>query len=317
MPQVALLTCLASAIGLSGLTAAEMSSAQIVPDDTLPVNSQVELGCTDCTIEGGTVRGSNLFHSFQEFSVVTGGEAYFNNALDVGNIFGRVTGDSISDIDGLIRANGAASLYLINPNGIVFGPNSRLDIGGSFTASTAKSLLFSNGWEFSAVPQGDELLSIEVPLGVQFNDPPTGNISSIGSLKADQNLTLSGSQLSLEGDLAAGENLTLQAQKDISSTGILRTGQDLTLSGRELYLEGQLVAGEDLTLQARDTVKIRDTAIDAFIARSGGGPNDSGKPGYRHLGIAALGANALCQWRELSPHQRWNDFGGCPFYERR
>jgi filamentous hemagglutinin family protein len=162
--------------------------AQIIPDGSLggteqsQVRRDVEVrGLPGDLIQGGAVRGNNLFHSFSEFNVNDGQRVYFANPGGIGNIISRVTGNNASKIFGRLGINGAGSLFFINPNGIVFGENAKLDIAGSFVASTAKSLVFENGFEFSTEnPAQPPLLTINAPIGLQLG-VNSGSIFLTGS----------------------------------------------------------------------------------------------------------------------------------------
>ncbi|AUT04279.1 filamentous hemagglutinin [Nostoc sp. CENA543] len=142
-------------------------NAQVIPDSSL--GTEVSPGSEHFTITNGQRVGNNLFHSFQQFSIPKDGSAFFDNALDIQNIFSRVTGSSISQIDGLIQTNGSANLFLLNPNGIIFGSNARLNIGGSFVGTTANSINFSDGFIFSTTDTTTpSLLTMSVPIGLQI-----------------------------------------------------------------------------------------------------------------------------------------------------
>jgi filamentous hemagglutinin family protein len=176
--------------------------AQVIPDQTLSNPSQVRVSGSTDVISGGTTAGSNLFHSFSEFSVLSGRTAYFENSLAVNNILARVTGGESSLINGLIKANGTANLFLINPNGILFGPNASLNLGGSFVASTANSLSFANGLQYSAInPQAAPLLAVNVPLGLQYGKTiqPINVIGSSLTVSPGKTLALVGGNVSLQG----------------------------------------------------------------------------------------------------------------------
>ncbi|KAB8331699.1 filamentous hemagglutinin N-terminal domain-containing protein [Scytonema tolypothrichoides VB-61278] len=199
--------------------------AQITPDTTLPNNSRVTTQNNIRIIQGGTQAGSNLFHSFEQFSVPTGTTAYFQNALDIQNIISRVTGKSISNIDGTLRANGTANLFLINSNGIIFGPNASLNIGGSFVASTASSLNFADGIKFSGTePQTTPLLTVSVPIGLQFG-------ATAASIR-NQSQVLDGASISNP------IGLKVQPGKTLALVGgdIVQQGGSLTAPGGRIEL---------------------------------------------------------------------------------
>ena len=176
----------------------ERSSAQVTSDNT--TNTQVDINENVAEITGGETRGDNLFHSFQDFSVTTGNEAFFNNADNIGNIFSRVTGGNISNIDGIISANGSANLFLINPAGILFGQNASLNIGGSFYGSSASSIIFENG-EFSTDLDNPPVLTVNAPIGLGFRDNPGDINSNQATLEvpSGESLALLGGNLNFDG----------------------------------------------------------------------------------------------------------------------
>ena len=192
-------------------------SAQVIPDNSL--GSEKSIVTPDVTvkdtladlIEGGAIRGDNLFHSFSEFNVNDGAAVYFANPNDITNILTRVTGNNLSEIFGTVGVDGAANLFLLNPNGIVFGENAALDVSGSFLATTADSYVFENGFDYSASnPNTPPLLTINLPLGVQFGTKAEAivNQSELVGLEAppENNLTFIGGDVSFEGGKATAPN---------------------------------------------------------------------------------------------------------------
>lgn len=133
-------------------------------------------------IGGTTVGGRNLFHSFSRFDVRQGEGAVFLHAPAIANIFARITGNTPSIIDGSIATailqlpfdpsnRGTANVFLMNPQGIIFGRGAQLNIGGSFVATTANAIRFPDGAEFSltsAVEPTNSLLSVN-PSAFLFN----------------------------------------------------------------------------------------------------------------------------------------------------
>ncbi|MEH2091317.1 S-layer family protein [Nostoc sp.] len=198
---------------ISGLLTSGMmrsAIAQVTSDGT--TNTVVNQSGNNFNIINGVQKGNNLFHSFSNFSIPTGDTAIFNNAADVQNIFSRVTGGSVSQIDGLIRANGSANLFLVNPSGIIFGANAQLNIGGSFIGTTANSIKFADGIEFSAIDsQSAPLLSINVPLGLQMGSNPAPiNVQGTGhSLSNPSRLVVTQNPSTTELRVQPGKTLAL------------------------------------------------------------------------------------------------------------
>ena len=224
-----------SCVLFSSFTVAIPAVAQVTTDGTTST-TVISPDGNNFIIDGGDRPdgGSHLFHSFSDFSVPTGGSASFNNALDIVNIFSRVTGGNISNIDGLLRANGTANLFLINPAGIIFGRNAILNIGGSFLGSTADSLLFQDGTEFVATDgRNKPTLTINAPIGLGFRDEPGDIVNQSFALQVSPGRTLAliGGNLSFNGGLltALGGKLELGSVLSQSEVTLAQTPQGFVM----------------------------------------------------------------------------------------
>jgi filamentous hemagglutinin family protein len=258
----------ALAIGLM-----DTAIGQIVPDDTLGAERS-QVNAAGDRIEGGAQRGQNLFHSFREFNVGTGQRVYFANPATVRNIFSRVTGTNLSNIDGVLGVDGSANLFLMNPNGIVFGQNARLDVGSSFVGTTANAIGFGDrGWFSATSPENVSPLLTVQPSAFLFNQIATGNIlvnsKTATGLRVSngQNLLLLGDNVNVDGSQlnAYGGRVEIGA---IAGAGAIGLNTDNSFSfpantprGNVSFINGSQV---DVTLDKGGNIGVTAANIDVL-----------------------------------------------------
>ena len=262
------------------------ASGQIIPDRT--TDTSVYPCQNTCNITGGTVAGQNLFHSFTEFNVGAGESIYFADP-GVTNIFNRVTGSNISNINGTLGvSDGNANLWLLNSNGIIFGEGGSLDLNGSFVATTADEIQFGNGNSFSAIPQEPEnlaLLTVDpsalffnqmghkgsiVAKGANLSVPPKSNITFVGQ-QTDENsgiwfeassLNAPEGNISLgaiagEGKIGINLDSKLNFPKHITKGNINLT-QSSSLNGSGTNPSSIYLTGDSVKLAGRSQVLIEN-----------------------------------------------------------
>ncbi|NEP00125.1 MAG: S-layer family protein [Symploca sp. SIO2E9] len=289
---------LASSISLLYLLNPSYISAQITPDATLGqessvVTPNVEInGISSTQIDGGAIRDTNLFHSFEQFSIDAGEGAYFTNPIGIENILSRVTGNSPSNILGTLGVLGNANLFLINPNGIIFGSNASLDLNGSFVATTADAIGLGESGLFSASePAASNLLTIE-PSVLFFNqltaktivnqsqaESLKGETNSVGTpvglqVPTGQTMALVGGDLVIEGGnlTATGGHIELGSVAGVGEVSITGSGNSLAFgydavdAFGEIQIKGALVdvsgeGGGSLQIQGSQLLMSQGAAI--------------------------------------------------------
>lgn len=281
-----------------GLGFSARTIAQVIPDNTLGAERSQVIpdtinGLPSERIEGGAVRGHNLFHSFQDFNVPEGGGVYFSNPSRIENILSRVTGSNRSNILGTLGVLGNANLFLINPYGIAFGPNAQLDLRGSFIGTSANSVQFDD-FEFSASnPQAPPLLEIDIPIGLHFRNNPGNIINQANGLQADpgQTLALLGGAIHFPGGVinSPGTDVVLASVGDGSTIDLKFVGNhplefgfpSVTNGGAITLSDGALILLPSTDKQAGGNITIRTHALQvmdgAELISETKGPQNAGR----------------------------------------
>ncbi|HLO83789.1 MAG TPA: filamentous hemagglutinin N-terminal domain-containing protein, partial [Nostocaceae cyanobacterium] len=211
---------------------ANSATAQTITPAADGTNTLVNQNGNLINITGGTLsgNGANLFHSFQKFGLNQNQIANFLSNPHIQNILGRVVGGDPSRINGLIQVTGGNSnLYLLNPAGIVFGPNASLNVPANFTATTANSISIGNDW-FNVFGNNNYNTLIGTPTTFKFDASQPGSIVNLGNLAAGKDLTILGGTVVNTGSLTAQNgNITVASVPGENLIRISQTGNLLSL----------------------------------------------------------------------------------------
>ncbi|MEO0884752.1 MAG: filamentous hemagglutinin N-terminal domain-containing protein, partial [Cyanobacteria bacterium J06648_10] len=269
------------------------ASAQVVPTAEGAGTTVTETG-DQYDIAGGTQAGGNLFHEFDEFSLAESQTANFTSDSGVFNIVGQVSSAAPSYIDGTVQVSGSdANLYLVNPSGVLFGPNAQLSLGGSFTATTADQVEF-NGEVLNVLEQPTDYAALNTdPSALHFTQDDASPVVNQGELSVDagESLSLVGGSVVNTGRLeapsgeiglvAVGGNstVTLATPGSLLSMEVNAAEFEMDLNGNDgleatalpvLLTGGASQSAESLTVNDDGSVTLGGSALaEEFVVESG------------------------------------------------
>ena len=168
---------------ISGLLCTNNSYSQVIPNNSTnsSIDTQQINKNTVNRISGGVQSGANLFHEFDKFDLKSGNIAIFSNPASIENIIANIQSGKASYINSLIRVDGPANLFLLNKSGFIFGGGSILQVQGSFVASTANSLSFSDGFSYLTQRANQQIKTMGKPVSLSVSrDSGSINIKGNG-----------------------------------------------------------------------------------------------------------------------------------------
>ncbi|MEM1252826.1 MAG: filamentous hemagglutinin N-terminal domain-containing protein [Cyanobacteria bacterium P01_H01_bin.21] len=253
------------------LLSCQAAWAQVIPDGTTATPDPGSCA-VNCTITGGTIdsTGTNLFHSFSEFSVPEGSIVTFDHDPALMNILARVANGPLSMIEGTIRTDitSNTNLFLMNPQGIIFGPRGSLELGGSFVATTADAIQFGDQGSFSTTDTTSDLVRLTVdPSALLFSQSaPRPIINQSGAF----NLTSFTIGLSVqEGNsllLVGGDVIIERAPTSFRTGSITARGSRVELGGVDgAATVGLDIDGGSIRLSYPDNVSLADVTLDSAV----------------------------------------------------
>jgi filamentous hemagglutinin family protein len=275
-------------VGIGGPAFAEVTIAP----DTLPVDSQVvtEFLAPETPlyrIQGGTVVGGNLFHSLQTFRLSPQETARFEPGSGIERIITRVLGSDRSVLDGRIQIESITpvDLYLLNPRGIILGKNAVLDFNGAFLGSSSDRLLFEDGSIFEVNNPSVPLLTVSVPVGLQFGTQSTpiaidrGNLSlenGFISKESGSIFHLIGSNINLKNtyfDIPQGDiylhsfgDMELDGISDLVSSSLFARNAfrhfRLESQGNLRFINSSLVASQSFQFDSHQNIELSNIFVD-------------------------------------------------------
>lgn len=289
-------------ISIMSLCACTALHAEVTLDGTLGPQMNLEGPNYAIGAELGQQHGSNLFHSFAKLNVNTGESATFSGPENVTNVIGRVTGGTASNIDGTLRSTiPNADLYLINPAGMVFGPNATLDVPGSFHASTADTLRFQDGSEFSTRSPTNSVLTVAPVQAFGFLGDTPAPLTVEGNTKgmtgtAGKTLSLVGGNLKIYQSVVTAKGGRLNLSSVSSKGDVTPQPEDLTSSATlgEMAIQESIVTVSGGGTQGGIYIRAgRFTLTEASVQANATKEQDGGKIDVQADSVTATGGRFL------------------------